>query len=171
MLILFAWYNRTFEPSFFIQVDQLQRYSDIFGYKDGVVESEVKPYLDEFSGTARQEQLMVGKMTLEQVEVSWEPLYSFIERSCLLWLSTASWFDLVSVDQAEEQRLQTEYLAFQEQEAKKQRERQTQIATSQEQAKREVQKTLRKRRKALLKKEVQFHSSWLIFLEDFMRPN
>ena len=63
------------------------------------------------------------------------------------------------MDQAEEQRLQTEYLAFQEQEAKKQRERQTQIATSQEQAKREVQKTLRKRRKALLKKEVQFHSS------------
>ena len=63
------------------------------------------------------------------------------------------------MDQAEEQRLQTEYLAFQEQEAKKQRERQTQIATSQEQAKREVQKTLRTRRKALFKKEVQFHSS------------
>ena len=59
-----------------------------------------------------------------------------------------------SMDQAEEQRLQTEYLAFHEQEAKKQRERQTQIAKNQEQAKREVQKTLRKRRKALLKKEV-----------------
>ena len=41
--------------------------------------SEVKPYLDEFGGTAKQEQLMVGKMTLEQVEVSWWPLYSFIE--------------------------------------------------------------------------------------------
>ena len=64
-----------------------------------------------------------------------------------------------SVDQAEEQRLQTEYLAFHEQEAKKQSERQTQIAKSQEQAKREVQKTLRKRRKALLKKEVQLYSS------------
>jgi hypothetical protein len=34
------------------------------------VGSEVKPYLDEFGGTAEQEQLMVGKMTLEQVEVS-----------------------------------------------------------------------------------------------------
>lgn len=60
--------------------------------------------------------------------------------------------------QAEEQRLQTEYLAFQEQEAQKQRERQTQIARSQEKAKKEVQKTLRKRRKALLKKEVQLNS-------------
>ena len=56
--------------------------------------------------------------------------------------------------QAEEQRLQTEYLAFQEQAAQKQRERQTQIDRSQEKAKKEVQKTLRKRRKALLKKEV-----------------
>ena len=65
------------------------------------------------------------------------------------------------MNQAEEQRLQTEYLAFQEQEAKKQRERQTQIVTSQEQAKREVQKTLRKRRKALLKREVQIHVLWV----------
>jgi uncharacterized protein YdaU (DUF1376 family) len=66
-----------------------------------------------------------------------------------------------SLNQAEEQRLQTEYLSFHEQEAKKQSERQTQIAKSQEQAKRAVQKTLRKRRKALLKKEVaiEFHSS------------
>ena len=64
------------------------------------------------------------------------------------------------MNQAEEQRLQTEYLAFQEQEAKKQQERQTQIATSQEQAKREVQKTLRKRRKALLKKEVYTDSQF-----------
>ena len=73
------------------------------------------------------------------------------------------------MDQAEEQRLQTEYLAFQEQEAKKQRKRQTQIATSQEQAKREVQKTLRKRRKALLKEEVQLHSSYYYLIKDFMR--
>ena len=64
------------------------------------------------------------------------------------------------MNQAEEQQLQTEYLAFQEQETKKQRERQTQIATSQEQAKREVQKTLRKRRKALLKKEVYTDSQF-----------
>ena len=56
-------------PFFCIQVDQLQCYSDISGYKDGVLGSEVKPYLDEFGGTAQQEQLMVGKMTLEQVEV------------------------------------------------------------------------------------------------------
>lgn len=32
---------------------------------------EVKLYLEEFGGTAKQEQLMVGKMTLEQVEVSY----------------------------------------------------------------------------------------------------
>ena len=59
-----------------IQVDQLQRYSDISGYKDDVVGGEVKPYLDEFSGTVKQEQLMVGKMTLEQVEVSCVQRYS-----------------------------------------------------------------------------------------------
>ena len=59
-----------FEPNISsIQVDQLQHYSDISRYKDGVLGSEVKPYLDEFSGTVKQEQLMVGKMTLEQVEV------------------------------------------------------------------------------------------------------
>ena len=56
--------------------------------------------------------------------------------------------------QAEEKRLQAEYLAFQEQESNKQRERQEQIATSRERAKRDVQKSLRKRRKTLLKKEV-----------------
>ena len=67
-----------FSPRF--QVDQLQRYSDISGYKDGMVGSEVKPYLDEFGGTAKQEQLMVGKMTLEQVEVSF---YSH-SRSCCM---------------------------------------------------------------------------------------
>ena len=70
MLAYSYWhYGITFNLFFFIQVDQLQRYSDISGYKDGVVGSEVKPYLDEFGGTTQQEQLMVGKMTLEQVEV------------------------------------------------------------------------------------------------------
>ena len=69
---ILAAYNglSVYEPLFFVQVDQFQRYSDISGYKDGVLGSEVKPYLDEFGGTVKQEQLMVGKMTLEQVEVS-----------------------------------------------------------------------------------------------------
>ena len=59
---------------FLNQVDQLQRYSDISGYKDGVVGREVKPYLDDFGGTVKQEKLMIGKMTLEQVEVSHMPI-------------------------------------------------------------------------------------------------
>ena len=62
---------------------------------------------------------------------------------------------MIDMLQAEEKRLQAEYLAFQEQESNKQRERQEQIAISQEKAKRDVQKSLRKRRKALIKKEVR----------------
>ena len=58
------------------------------------------------------------------------------------------------VQQEEERQLQLEHLAYQEQEASKQRERQKQITASTEVAKREVNKALRKRRYALKKKEV-----------------
>ena len=50
--------------------------------------------------------------------------------------------------------MQLEHLAYQEQEAFKQRERQKQITASKEVAKREVNRALRKRRYALKKKEV-----------------
>ena len=56
--------------------------------------------------------------------------------------------------QAEEQRLQTEYLEFQEEEAARHRKLQVQITTREDRAKKEVKKTLRRRERAAKKKVV-----------------
>lgn len=56
--------------------------------------------------------------------------------------------------QEKERQLQLEHLAYQEQEVVKQLERQKQIMISKEAAKKEIDESLRKRRRALKKKEV-----------------
>lgn len=56
--------------------------------------------------------------------------------------------------QEKERQLQLEHLAYQEQEVVKQLERQKQIMISKEAAKKEIEESLRKRRRALKKKEV-----------------
>ena len=52
-----------------MQTDQQRRYNEISGLKEDLLGRNVQPYLEEFGGSVQQEQLMVGKMSIEQVEV------------------------------------------------------------------------------------------------------
>ncbi len=56
-------------PDIFGEEEQVRRYSDISGFHGDMERREVGPYVDEFTERAREEALMVGRASLQEIQV------------------------------------------------------------------------------------------------------